>query len=442
LQTANAGKGDAWVAKLSPAGTITWATYLGGAGDDEAASIAVDASGATYITGDTASSNFPTANALQGSYAGGATDTFITKLSPDGKTLVYSTYLGGTGDEIGNSIGVDFAGNAYVGGATNSTNFPSTSGFQTASRGGVEGTISALSPDGKTLTFSSYIGGTGDDFVNTVALNCTTGLVLGGATTSTNLPVTTGVLQARFGGAQDGFLAQVAAGTATTTVATGGIVNAATSASAPVAPGSLVSIYGSNLASGVLSASSVPLPTSLGGVTVTVNGATVPLIFVSPGQINFQLPYEVTAGTASATVTTACGTSTAVTFQVASAAPYLLPGPGGLALVQNQDFSINAANNAAAKGSVVTVYLIGIGPLDNAVATGAAAAGDPLSNATSSKKATIGGFDTSIKFLGLTPGFVGLAQANLEVPNLSPGQYPIVITINGVATNAADMWVK
>ena len=141
-------------------------------------------------------------------------------------------------------------------------------------------------------------------------------------------------------------------------------------------------------------------------------------------------------------MTAGCGASTAVTFQVVRAAPYLLLAADGSALVQNQDFTFNSASNAAPKGSIVTVYLIGIGPLDGTVANGAAAPTDQLLRATLPSKATIGGFDTSIKFLGLTPGFVGLAQANLEIPNLSPGKYNIVLTMDGVDSNAGSMWVK
>ena len=447
LQTSNGGGVDAWVARMSPGGALAWSTYLGGSGDDEALALAVDASGTTYITGDTASSNFPSANAFQSIYGGGPRDIIAAKISPDGKTLLYSSFLGGSGDEIGNAIGIDFNGNAYIGGSTNSTNFPSNFGFQTANKGGVDGTISGVSTDGKTLQFSSYIGGATDDFVEAVTVNCNTGLVIGGQTTSTAFPTTSGVFQPKFGGGgADGFLAQIAAGTATTVISPGGIVNAATSSPTPVAPGSLVSIYGSNLGSGIFNAPSTPLSNTLGGTTVTVNGATVPLIYVSPGQINFQLPYEVSAGTASATVTAACGASTAVSFPVTSTAPYLLLAADGSALVQNEDSSFNSATNAAPKGSVVTAYLIGIGPVDNPVATGAAAPTgvtlDQLSHATSPSKATIGGFDTSIKFLGLTPGFVGLAQANLEIPNLSPGKYPILLTVGGVTSNAGTMWVK
>jgi uncharacterized protein (TIGR03437 family) len=240
-------------------------------------------------------------------------------------------------------------------------------------------------------------------------------------------------------------VAQVAAGTGVAAaISPGGIVNAATSASAPVSPGSLVSLYGANLGSGVFPATATPLATTLGGTTVTVNGVAAPLVYVSAGQINFQLPYDVPSGTASATVTAGCGASTPATFQVVRAAPYLLLGGDGSALVQNQDFSFNSAGKAAPKGSIVTAYLIGIGPLDSTVATGAAAPSDRLVRAAlaATATATIGGFDTSIKFLGLTPGFVGLAQANLEIPNLSPGKYPIVIAIDGVASNAGSMWVQ
>ena len=107
----------------------------------------------------------------------------------------------------------------------------------------------------------------------------------------------------------------------------------------------------------------------------------------------------------------------------------------------NQDYTFNSTSNPAAKGSIVTVYLIGIGPLDKNVTTGAATPAD-LFNARLPYKALIGGFDTSVKFLGMTPGFVGLAQANLEIPNLSPGKYPVIVTVNGVDSNAANIYVK
>ena len=137
------------MAKLAPGGAITWATYLGGTGDDEANGIAVDAAGAAYITGGTASTNFPTANAYQGATAGGARDIFVSKLSPDGTKLVYSTYLGGSKDELGNGIAVDTEGNAYIGGSSSSTDFPSIAAFQGALKGEAEnGPISVTDASG------------------------------------------------------------------------------------------------------------------------------------------------------------------------------------------------------------------------------------------------------------------------------------------------------
>lgn len=442
-QSTSGGGIDAFVAKYAAAGNLAWLTYLGGSGDDEANGIAVDASGSPVVTGGTASTNFPTMTPYQAASSGGARDMFVTRLSPDGSKLAWSTYLGGSGDDLGNAIALDNSGNVYVGGSTNSTNFPSNFGWQIANRGGADGTVTAFSADGSALLFSSYIGGTSTDYVNSLAVNCTAGLIVAGTTTSNNFPGTLGAVPAlNFAqGAAIGYVAKVAAGTSTSTISPGGIVNAATSSPAPVAPGSLVSIYGTNLAGSTGGAASTPLPTTLNGVTVTVNGATVPLVYVSPGQINFQLPFEAATGTASATVNSGCGASTPVSFPVASAAPYLLLGAGGDALVANQDNSFNSASSPAPKGSIVTVYLIGIGPLDNQISTGAATPAD-LFYARLPYKALIGGFDTSVKFLGMTPGLVGLAQANLEIPNLSPGKYPVIVTVNGVDSNAANIYVQ
>ena len=116
-------------------------------------------------------------------------------------------------------------------------------------------------------------------------------------------------------------------------------------------------------------------------------------------------------------------------------------GANGDAVVQNQDYSFNSASNPAPRGTIVTVYLTGIGPLDKNIATGAATPAD-LFSARLPFKALIGGFDTSVKFLGMTPAFVGLAQANLEIPNLSPGKYPVIITVNGVDSNASSIYVQ
>ena len=126
---------DAFVSKLNPTGTaLVYSTYLGGSSTDYGygGRIAVDASGNAFVTGDTASSNFPTTTGAIQTTFGGFYDAFMTELNPTGTGLVYSTYLGGTGFDVGQGMAVDTSGNAYVTGVTGSSRFPTTAGaFQT-----------------------------------------------------------------------------------------------------------------------------------------------------------------------------------------------------------------------------------------------------------------------------------------------------------------------
>ncbi|MBI3048535.1 MAG: SBBP repeat-containing protein [Acidobacteria bacterium] len=119
-----------FVTKLNPAGSaLVYSTYLGGNLNDEGVGIAVDSAGNAYVTGFTNSANFPTtADAVQTAHGGGFIDTFLTKVNPSGSMLVYSTYLGGNGQDDGRAIALDAAGNAYVAGSTASNNFPTTVG--------------------------------------------------------------------------------------------------------------------------------------------------------------------------------------------------------------------------------------------------------------------------------------------------------------------------
>ena len=143
------------------------------------------------------------------------------------------------------------------------------------------------------------------------------------------------------------------------------------------------------------------------------------------------------------TVVKAGDTSSApAQFNVAAAAPGIFVFGNNRAVVQNQDFSVNQATNPAAVGSFITVYLTGGGALDNPVATGVPTPSTPLSRVNGSFSATIGGQPADILFLGMTPGLVGIVQANLKVPQLSPGDYPLVITIGGTRSNAPVITVK
>ena len=154
---------DAFVAKLDPAGSaLVYSTYLGGSDDDAAAAIAVDSGGHAYLTGSTSSADFPTANAFQ-NHLGGESDAFVTKLSPAGDSLVYSTYLGGSFTDLGLGIALDSSGSAYITGSTFSVNFPTQNAFQPANGGGYDAFVTKLSPTGGALVYSTYLGGSADE---------------------------------------------------------------------------------------------------------------------------------------------------------------------------------------------------------------------------------------------------------------------------------------
>jgi len=207
-------------------------------------------------------------------------------------------------------------------------------------------------------------------------------------------------------------------------------------AGSPVAAGSIVSLFGTLLASSTAGATSTPLPTSLGGASLSISGRPAPLFFASPTQINAQVPWETQPGKATAAVAVGSTVSAAFSFTVAPASPGIFVFGTNRAAVQNQDFSINNTDKPAAAGSFITVYLTGGGAVDNAVPTGAVAPSAPLSRVVVSASATIGGQTADILFLGLAPGFVGLLQANLKVPQLSAGDYPLVVTIGGARSNS------
>ena len=210
-----------------------------------------------------------------------------------------------------------------------------------------------------------------------------------------------------------------------------------------VAPGALATIFGSNLANATQGANGFPLPQNMAGATVFVNRSPVPLLYVSNTQINFQMPSGVAAGTASLYVSRDGGTSATFQFTVTSSAPAMFQDASNHAIAQNLvDFSLNSSSNPVASGSVLVVYLTGQGPVDNAVADGSAAPSSPVSTATATATAAIGGVDATVQFLGLTPGFTGLAQANILVPTLATGDYPLVLTVGGYLSASAIVSVS
>jgi uncharacterized protein (TIGR03437 family) len=212
--------------------------------------------------------------------------------------------------------------------------------------------------------------------------------------------------------------------------------------SAVIAPGSLASVFGTGLAAAAASAPVVPFPATLNGVSVSVGGRAARLSYISPTQINFQVPSNVSLGAATVTVTNGTAVSNAIAVTVNATAPGIFQYGANRGVVQNQDYSLNGATNAATSGSTIIVYLTGIGATNPPVADGAVAPGGPLAIPATAATATIGGAVAPVQFIGLTPGNVGLAQANLQVPNIATGDQPVVITLNGVASRPVQISVK
>ena len=190
---------------------LQYGTYFGGTGNEGANSLAVDSAGNTYITGATTSSNLPASpTAPYQSALRGPSDAFVTKMNATGTALVYTTYLGGSGDDQGKAIAVDSSGNAYICGVTSSTNFPSAGGGVSQYYGGThDGFAAVLNANGNALTYASYLGGAGDDTANALTLDSGANMFIAGSTSSarfTGIGTTASTVQPANGGGYDAFI--------------------------------------------------------------------------------------------------------------------------------------------------------------------------------------------------------------------------------------------
>lgn len=242
--------------------------------------------------------------------------------------------------------------------------------------------------------------------------------------------------------------AAVAAYSQTPTV--GGVTDAAGFKS-PVAPGALVSIFGTTLAAGLAQADTIPLSTSLGNVSVTFNGVPAPLLFVSTGQVNAQLPWNVlssgTSGTASLVVTNAGKTSTAFSVPVGPFSP-------GIFAVNNIAIAINADGSVAAPVGAIpgitthpakagdpgglVILCTGLGAVNPPVPNGASANDGQLHTATTQPVVLLGNVQVPVLFAGMTPQFVGVNQINIAVPANAPtgNAVPLQIQVGGITTSS------
>ncbi len=216
------GTQDAFIFKLNAAGNaLTYSTFLGGSGNaDVGNGIAVDNSGSIYMVGTTTSADFPVSASAVGKTLAGS-EAFVAKFNPVSNTLVYSTFIGGGGNETGNAIALDALNRVVIAGSTDSTNLATVGATQAANGGQTDAFVTKLNSAGSAITYSTYFGGNNVDIANAVALRSDGSIVVGGVTYSNDLTISSGALQAtRGGGGNGGFVAILDPQTAALTYST------------------------------------------------------------------------------------------------------------------------------------------------------------------------------------------------------------------------------
>jgi uncharacterized protein (TIGR03437 family) len=421
----------AFVGKLAPNGSAPlYLTYVSSAvefgavytGATQVSTLTADSAGNVYLAGNTGDPAFPaTSGAYQTTFAGGPvdqfgtpknTDGFVAKLKPDGSGFVWATYIGGSGNDAVNAIAVDPAGNVWASGATASPTFPNKQGWTQGGDFLVE-----LSATGSALSYSAlYPTGTIDQ---AVALDASGLLHLAGL---------------------NGFVSGVAPATAPPTGifalqnAFGG------NTTARIAPAEVISIYGPNIGP-TTAASAAPFngfyPQTFGGVQVQINGLNMPLLYVSSNQINAVVPMEVPIG-ARATVRVINGTNLSADYPVSIVASAAQQFP----TVLNQDGTVNSQRNPARSNSVVTIYATGWQSSFSGLADGQVA--------TYAQDACLGGCaatvqnvpNTTVAYGGAAPGIVaGVTQLNIQLGSTVATGGAAASVSNSTATLNLIIWV-
>ncbi|MEX2302154.1 MAG: M36 family metallopeptidase [Bryobacterales bacterium] len=228
-------------------------------------------------------------------------------------------------------------------------------------------------------------------------------------------------------------------GSVAPTISNGGVVHAA-SYLPKLAPGGIATLFGANLALETAQASSVPLPRELGGVRVLVNGVAAPLFYVSPGQINFQTPFETAPGVAGVTVERDGVPSALVGTAVQADSPgiftYQRTPEIADPVVVHADGAVVSPQNPARPGEVVVIYATGVGSLTNRPATGEGAPAEPFAISAVETDVMVGNLSANVLFAGLTPGYVGLLQINVQLPDvLPPGDMHGLVALFGTSAS-------
>ncbi|HYM11191.1 MAG TPA: SBBP repeat-containing protein [Bryobacterales bacterium] len=428
---------DAFVTKLNAAGSaLVYSTFLGGQATDVGVAIALDAYGNAYIAGTTNSVDFPvSAGAFQPTLGGGPEDIFVTKLNTTGTMLVYSSFLGGKGDDVVGGIALDTAGDAYLAGSTTSGNFPAPNGLQTMCAGltssCADAFLTKVNANASGLIYSTYFGGTSVDQAFGVAVSASGVAYITGQTQSTDFPVTAGSVQTAFGGSKDAFVAKIAETNPAPTLTS---ISPATALAG--GPGFTLTVNGTGL---------------VNESVVRWNGSDRPTTFVSETQVTAAITAgDIAAqGTAQVTVfnpTPGGGVTAPLTFVIGVnpppmisllSPPSVVAGGTDLALVVNGSGFVNTSvarwNGSDRKTTFLNVNQV------QALITAADIATAGAAQVTVFNPAPGGGLSNVAPFVINNPA---PAIASLAPASAPAGGTAFTLTVNGVgfALGAVVRW--
>ena len=388
------------------------------------------------------------------------TSGFVSKLSADGSTLEYSTYLRGHASTEAflsfaaepnailnqnwiSSITLDAAGNVVVAGGTRATDFPTANPAQAANAGLADAFTATISADGSKLNYSTYFGGSNDDGALAMGLDSQGNMILAGQTWSGDFPASVPLLAPT--GFGEAFVVKLATGPPVIT----SVLNGA-SYQPGIEAGSWVVIKGTNLANtnpGRIwnSADFVDgnLPTSLDGVSVTIDGKPAFVYYISPTQINVQAPSDSALGTVNVVVDNNGAVSPPATAQLQTVAPaFFLYGATNYAIASRLldyalvgDPSVEPGAVAARPGDTLILWGTGFGATNPPVAAGTTVRGAPA--ATSTPTVTVGHMSVPVISAVLTTGSAGLYQVTIQLPsNVPTGAVVVQGSVDGVQTPA------
>jgi uncharacterized protein (TIGR03437 family) len=487
-----AGYGSAAVLKLGSRGDqVLFATYLGGSREDSISDLTLDAQGNVYVTGSTTSSDFPfTSGSLdtRPPDKDGFADAFVAKLNPAGTQLLYAARPSGSCNDRPAAIVVDPGGRAFLTGWTCSSDYPITGGALQSAIGLMPSMafVTVLSADGSSLEYSTYFGGSQSSAGTSIALDSQSRIVVSGSTNDPDFPTSPGAPQ-RCNSAPDlyqGFLVRLdpvnpaakfasyldVHGTAIpeANVGDGGILvagrgpdgsrivevdsarptdlslqcvaNSANGWSAAVAPGELVTLYGTGLGpaqsiAGTPDSSGV-IGKELAGTRILFDGVPAPVLAASEDELRAVVPFEL-AGRSTVRVQVQRGVNQTEPLDLAMAD--VVPGifridTTNRVAVLNEDGTENSAENPAKRGSIITFWATGLGTMEPAVGDGAVASNESLSKIVAPLRVGFFGWPAEVLYAGSAPGLVaGVVQINVRVPEqMGPFSYPVdLIIISG-----------